>query len=66
MQPRLQPAWLRLSAMNQSAVSAPKEAAKTLSAPLSADAYLFLVAPCKKGCSEKTDEEYHPNNQRPR
>jgi len=27
---------------------------------------LFLVAPRKKRCSEKTGDEYHPNNQRPR
>jgi hypothetical protein len=28
--------------------------------------FLFLVAPRRKRCSEKTGDEYHPNNQRPR
>jgi len=27
---------------------------------------LFLIAPRKKRCTEKTGYEYHPNNQRPR
>src|SRR5262245_38902056 len=28
--------------------------------------FLFLVAPDTRRCSEKTGDQYHPNNQRPR
>src|SRR5215471_4986780 len=57
--------WRRLMQHQQQlSVARPREFAMDSSVALLR--FLFLVAPHTRRCCEKTGDEYHPNNQRPR